>query len=206
MTIVFDRLSSSPTDQTEPVKPSTLAWTDEAFLHLPDGDRHYEILDGKLIDMGNSGALHGYVCSTLIILLGSHIRAQKLGAIFDSSTAFTMASGNRRSPDIAFFTTERLRGISPLPSGYLNGAPDLAVEVLSPGNTVAEIDDKLAEYFANGCRLAWIIHPLQRYVLVYRNAQQPDNLLKDSDRLTGDDVVPGFEVSVETLLEVPTFL
>ncbi|MFN9175298.1 MAG: Uma2 family endonuclease [Synechocystis sp.] len=204
-TIDLDRPGSSLLDQMEPVKPSTFVWTDEAFLHLPDGDRHYEILDGKLIDMGNSGALHGYVCSTLIILLGGYIRDQKLGAIFDSSTAFTMASGNRRSPDIAFFAKERLRGISPLPSGYLDGAPDLAVEVLSQGNTVAEIDNKLAEYFANGCRLAWIIHPIQRYVLVYRNAQQPDDLLKDADRLTGEDVIPGFEVSVATLLEMPTF-
>jgi Uma2 family endonuclease len=212
MTLALDRQTLDPNrsnhslvEPVDPVKPSPLVWTDDAFLHLPDGDRHYEILDGKLIDMGNSGALHGYVCSTLIILLGSYIREHKLGAVFDSSTAFTMASGNRRSPDIAFFAKERLRGMPLLPSGYLDGAPDLAVEVLSPGNTVAEIDDKLAEYFANGCRLAWIIHPLQGYVLVYRHAQQPDALLKGSDRLTGDDVVPGFAANVATLLEVPTF-
>lgn len=212
MTVALDRQTIDPdlsekslADQTGQSKQSTFMWTDEAFLHLPDGDRHYQILDGKLVDMGNSGALHGYICSTLIVLLGGYIRDHKLGAVFDSSTAFKMASGNKRSPDIAFFTKERLRGVYPLPSSYLDGAPDLAVEVLSPGNTVAEIDDKLAEYFANSCRLVWIIHPIQRYVLVYRNAQQPEYFLKDSDPLTGEDVVPGFEVNVGTLLEVPNF-
>jgi Uma2 family endonuclease len=184
---------------------STVGWTDESFLQLPDDGHHYEIINGKLVDMGNSGALHGYICSTLMILLGSYIRDKKLGAIFDSSTAFQMASGNKRSPDIAFFAKDRLQGISLLTSSFLVGAPDLAVEVLSPGNTVAEIDGKLEEYFVNGCRLVWIIHPVQRYVLVYRHAQQPDYLLKDSDQLTGEEVVPGFSANVASLLEVPNF-
>jgi len=192
-------------DQTKPQEVSAFEWTDEAFQQLPDDGHHYEIINGKLVDMGNSGALHGYVCSTLMILLGGYIRDKRLGAIFDSSTAFQMASGNKRSPDMAFFAKERLQGISLLTSGYLEGAPDLVVEVLSPGNTVAEIDGKLEEYFANGCRLVWIIHPMQRYILVYHNAQQPAYFLKESDLLTGEDVVPGFEARVASLLEIPNF-
>jgi len=61
-----------------------------------------------------------------------------------------MKNGNKRSPDIAFFAKEGLQGLEELPTGFLEGGPDLVVEILSPGNTVAEIEDKIAEYFANG--------------------------------------------------------
>jgi len=176
-------------------------WTDEEFMSLPDDGHHYEIINGELIDMGNSGALHGYVCSTLMILLGGYVRQQKLGAMLDSSTAFKMKNGNKRSPDIAFFAKERLQGIAVLPSGYLEGAPDLAVEVLSPGNTVEEIDDKLTEYFENGSRLVWVINPTQHYVLVYRSAQEPDRLLKEKDSLDGEEVIPGFTLAIADLFQ-----
>jgi len=176
-------------------------WTDEEFMALPDDGHHYEIINGELIDMGNSGALHGYVCSTLMILLGGYVRQHNLGAMLDSSTAFKMKNGNKRSPDIAFFAKERLQGIAVLPSGYLEGAPDLAVEVLSPGNTVEEIDDKLTEYFENGSRLVWVINPTQHYVLVYRSAQEPDRLLKEKDSLDGEEVIPGFTLAIADLFQ-----
>jgi Uma2 family endonuclease len=180
---------------------TTKTWTDEEFMALPDDGHHYEIINGELIDMGNSGALHGYVCSTLMILLGGYVRQHNLGAMLDSSTAFKMKNGNKRSPDIAFFAKERLQGMAVLPSGYLEGAPDLAVEVLSPGNTVEEIEDKLTEYFENGSRLVWVIHPTQHYVLVYRSAQEPDRLLKGKDSLDGEEVIPGFTLAIADLFQ-----
>ena len=180
---------------------ATKTWTDEAFMALPDDGHHYEIINGELIDMGNSGALHGYVCSLALAALAGYILPKKLGVILDSSTAFKMKNGNKRSPDIAFFAKERLQGIAVLPSGYLDGAPDLAVEVLSPGNTVEEIDDKLTEYFENGSRLVWVIHPTQHYVLVYRSAQEPDRLLKGKDSLDGEEVIPGFTLAIADLFQ-----
>jgi Uma2 family endonuclease len=185
--------------------PEKKVWTDEAFMALPDDGHHYEIVNGELIDMGNSGALHGYVCSTLMILLGGYIRIQNLGAMFDSSTAFKMKNGNKRSPDISFFAKERLQGMTELPSGFLEGAPDLAVEVLSPGNTVEEIDEKIAEYFENGTRLVWVISPTQHYILVYRSAQEPDRLLKSANSLDGEDVIPGFTLPVADLFQKLSF-
>jgi len=78
-----------------------------------------------------------------------------------------------------------------LPTGFLVGGPDLVVEILSPGNTVAEIEDKIAEYFANGTRLLWVISPGQHYVLVYRCGYEPQGLLTSGDFLEGEDVVLG---------------
>jgi Uma2 family endonuclease len=180
-------------------------WTDEAFMSLPKDGHRYEIVDGELIDMGNSGALHGNIAIILSSALFAIVNAQKLGALFDSSTAFKMKNGNKRSPDISFFAKARLQGITELPIGFLEGAPDLAVEILSPGNTIEEIDDKIAEYFNNGARLVWVISPTQRYILVYRCAQEPDRLLKSVDSLDGEDVIPGFTLPVAALFQKLSF-
>jgi Uma2 family endonuclease len=180
-------------------------WTDAAFMALPDDGHHYEIINGELIDMGNSGALHGYVCSLLLAALMSYILPKKLGVILDSSTAFKMKNGNKRSPDISFFAKERLQGMTELPPGFLEGAPDLAIEVLSPGNTTEEIEEKIAEYFENGTRLVWVINPSQKYVLVYRCGHEPDRLLKSVDSLDGEEVIPGFTLPVAHLFQNLSF-
>jgi Uma2 family endonuclease len=187
------------------LKTDKKVWTDEEFMALPKDGHRYEIVNGELVDMGNSGALHGYVCILLVAALANHVLPKKLGIILDSSTAFKMKNGDRRSPDISFFAKERLQGLTELPTGFLEGAPDLAVEVLSPGNTVEEIHDKLVEYFENGTRLAWIIHPSEHYILVYRCAQEPDRLLKSVDALDGEEVIPGFTFPVADLFQKLSF-
>jgi Uma2 family endonuclease len=138
--------------------------------------------------MGNSGALHGYISIVLSSALFAVVSSQKLGVLFDSSTAFKMKNGNKRSPDISFFAKERLQGIEDLPTSFLEGAPDLAVEILSPGNTVEEINTKIWEYFENGTSLVWVVNPIQNYVLVYRSPTEPDRLLKRGDFLDGEDI------------------
>jgi len=185
--------------------PETKVWTDAEFMALPDDGNRYELVKGELINMGNSGALHGYIAILLSAALFGLVTSRKLGVLLDSSTAFTMKNGNKRSPDIAFFDKERLQGLEELPTGFLEGAPDLVVEILSPGNTVAEIEDKIAEYFANGTRLLWVISPGQHYVLVYRSGYEPQRLLTSGDFLEGEDVVPGFTFPVADLFQKLSF-
>ncbi len=175
-------------------------WTDDELMSLPDGNR-YELINGELIDMGNSGALHGYICSILVMALMNYILPRKLGIVLDSSTAFAMKNGNKRSPDISFVSKAKLQGLEELPDGFLDGSPDLAIEVLSPNNTIAEIHQKLVEYFENGSRLVWVINLKQHYVLVYRSAQEPDRLLKQSDSLDGEDVIAGFTMPLSELFQ-----
>jgi Uma2 family endonuclease len=172
-------------------------WTDEAFMALP-GDGRYELVNGELVNMGNSGMEHGYIASNLIFFLSGLVRSQKVGVICDSSTAFTMKTGNKRSPDLSFIARERLQGVKRLPKGYFQGSPDLAVEILSPSNTVEEIHDRILEFFENGTRLVWVIHPDEQYVLVYHSSS-PDRLLRLEDLLDGEDVVPGFSLAVAEL-------
>jgi Uma2 family endonuclease len=185
--------------------PETKVWTDIEFMALPDDGNRYELVKGELVNLGNSGALHGYIAILLSAALFALVTSRKLGVLLDSSTAFTMKNGNKRSPDIAFFAKERLQGLEELPTGFLEGGPDLVVEILSPGNTVAEIEDKIAEYFANGTRLLWVISPGQHYVLVYRSGYEPQRLLTSADFLEGEDVVPGFTFPVADLFQKLSF-
>ncbi len=187
------------------LKTDKKVWTDEEFMALPKDGHRYEIVNGELVDMGNSGALHGNLAIILSSALFAIVNAQKLGSLFDSSNAFKMKNGNKRSPDISFFAKERLQGITELPTGFLEGAPDLAVEILSPGNTVEEIETKITEYFDNGARLVWVISPTQHYILVYRCAQEPDRLLKSVDALDGEEVLPRFTFPVADLFQKLSF-
>lgn len=172
-------------------------WTDEEFMALPE-DGRYELVNGELVDMGNSGMEHGEIGSFLGGSLSLYVRSNKLGVVCDSSTAFTLKTGNKRSPDVSFIAKKRLQGLKRLPRGYFQGSPDLAVEILSPTNTVEEIHDKIVEYFENETCLVWVIHPDEQYVLVY-HAPSPDGFLRVGDRLDGEDIVPGFTIPVAEL-------
>ena len=187
-------------------------WTDEEFMALPDGDR-YELVNGELVIVGNSGMEHGNIGAFLCGLLEIYVRRNKLGSTFDSSTAFTMKTGNKRSrsecttlsPDVSFIAKEHLKGLKKLPKGFFQSAPDLAVEIISPSNTFDEIHTKIVEYFDSGSKLVWVIHPDEESVLVYHKPQ-PDKLLQRSDTLDGETVIPGFTVPVAELFADLSFL
>lgn len=175
-------------------------WTDEAFMALSKDGHRYELVDGEILDMGNSGMEHGGIGSLLGGVLAIYVRQQKLGVVCDSSTAFTLKNGNKRSPDVSFVSRERLKGLKRPPRGFFQGSPDLAVEILSPSNTIEEIHDKIVEYFENDTRLVWVIHPDEKYLLVY-HSPEPDRFLRSSDHLDGEAVVPGFSMAVSELFE-----
>lgn len=173
-------------------------WTDAAFMALSDDGHQYEVVNGELVDMGNSGMEHGWIASILNGVMFNHVFPRKLGVICDSSTAFAMKNGNKRAPDVSFIAKNRLTGMKRLPKGYFQGAPDLAVEILSPNNTVEEIHEKIVEYFDNGTQLLWVIHPDEQFVLVYHGVS-PDKLLQVTDTLDGEQIIPGFSMPVANL-------
>ncbi len=179
-------------------------WTDEQFMALPEDGNLYELVDGELVVLAYSGLEHGYLASFLGSFLTTFVRTYKLGVTCDSSTAFKMKTGNNRSPDIAFIAKERLQGLKRLPKGFFEGAPDLAVEIISPNNTFEEIHNKLVEYFENGTRLVWVILPDEDCVLVYHKPK-PSKLLQLEDSLDGEDVVPNFSLPLMELFQELAF-
>ena len=108
-----------------------------------------------------------------------------------------MANGNLRAPDISFVSRQRLKDAGPLTS-FFKGAPDLAVEVLSPSNSRREIDDGLRDYFLSGTRLVWVIDPDQRSAEICRSLSER-RMVGPSGTLDGEDVLPGFKLLLSDL-------
>lgn len=167
------------------------------LLRLVERDKRLcELIDGTLVEKP-VGWAEAIIAANLIAGLGAYVLAKNLGAVSGADSTLRMSSSGRvRLPDVAFVSAERLpKTAAAIPTL----APDLAVEVLSESNTVAEMDQKLREYFASGTRLAWIIDPATRSVAVFRAAGSPVRVLAEGETLDGQDVVPGFSMPVEEL-------
>jgi Uma2 family endonuclease len=175
------------------------AWTDEALMALPHDGQKYELLGGELV-VSPTGFEHSYISLRLAAPLLEYVLSRRLGVVADSSAGFRMTHGDVLSPDVSFVRKERLG--KELTRKFFAGAPDLAVEVLSPDDRPAAVRKKLAEYFANGTRLAWVIDPRRRNVAVYHSPQRFEPV-SASGSLEGGEVVPGFNFPVAKLFAEP---
>ncbi|MGI8981080.1 MAG: Uma2 family endonuclease [Pirellulaceae bacterium] len=159
----------------------------------------YELVDGKLRTrpMGaKSSWIGGRIYGFLFTFLAKH----PIGHIFISDCGYTCFPKNTlRKPDVSFIRLGRLEG-EVIPSGWLQIAPDLAVEVLSPGDVADEMDEKVQQYLKAGVRLVWEVHPASKTVYVHRE-DGTTIAIKESSELSGEDVVPGFSVSLAKIFE-----
>ena len=181
----------------------TKLMTADELLALPnyvDGsDRRYELIRGELRTMSPTMPLHGVICGRLTVKLGVFVEEHELGEIFGAETGFLVETEPDTviATDVAFISRERLANAETLEK-FFPFAPDLAVEVLSPGNTVQEIDEKIALYFSAGSRLVWVFKPKQNTVAVYRSPFDV-RILGEQGTLDGGDVLPGFSLELSKL-------
>lgn len=171
----------------------------EDLLHLPANGRRMELVKGKIYEMAAAGAKHGGGARRAANFLGNHVDDERLGEVFAAETGFIL---NRfpdtvRAPDAAFVSEDRLP-TDGLPDGFLELAPDLVVEVVSPNDRPSEVREKVAEWLEAGTRMVIALYPRMRTAVVHRPSQEPVTL-SDQDTLTGDDVVPRFSVRVGEL-------
>jgi Uma2 family endonuclease len=149
--------------------------------------------------MSPSGSEHGAIVINITVLLGQYVKANRLGVCFGAETGFKIGSDpdTVRAPDLAFVRSDRIpeRGI---PKKFWQGAPDLAVEVLSPGDTFSEVEEKIEQWLDAGARAVWIINPRRRGVSVYRPMTDVTHLT-EGDELDGGEVVPGFRCKVSEI-------
>ena len=171
---------------------------DELFALPDDGFHRYELVRGELITMPPPGAQHGGIAARVVSLLDPHVREHGLGKMLGES-GFRLETGpdTVRAPDAAFIARERVPADG-LPEKFWAGAPDLAVEVVSPGDTYEEVHEKALEWLALGARLVWVITPRRRSVTIYR---APDDIvvLDAEATLDGGDVIPGWSAPVAEL-------
>lgn len=171
---------------------------DELFLMKDDGFR-YDLVKGELRKMSPAGSEHGAIIVRLTVALGQYVEENDLGEVFAAETGFKLASNPDTvlGPDVAFVSNEKIPPTG-IPVKFWPGAPDLAVEIVSPDNTRREMEEKIEEYLASGVSLVWIVSPKHRTVTVHRASIEPVTLA-ESDTLDGENVVPGFRCSIARL-------
>jgi Uma2 family endonuclease len=175
---------------------STKTATEETLLHMPQDGRKYELVNGRIL-VSPAGMRHGQISVRLAARLYAHVSSRKLGEVLDSSTGYRLPWGDVRSPDVTFIAADRLPAT--MPSDFGTVAPDLAVEVLSPGDNPSEIRRKVEDYLRWGVRLVWVIDPRTSNATVHRPGESPKQVATDQP-LEGADVIAGFACLLSDLL------
>jgi len=153
-----------------------------------------ELIRGELRTLIPPGFEHGRITMKLGRLIASHVEAHRLGTVVAAETGFLLSQDpdTVRAPDCAFLRASRAPGPK---RGYYPGAPDLAVEVLSPDDRPGYVREKVAEWLEAGTLAVWVVDPSQRTVTVHEEGQAP-TVLGDSDVLIGGGLLPEFELEV----------
>ncbi len=175
--------------------------TAEELFDLPDDDYRYELVEGELIRMAPTGGEHGVLTVRVAYILHSYVQDNDLGIVSGAETGFILqrAPDTVRAPDAAFIAKARIPETG-IPKTYWPFAPDLAVEVTSPSDRFSAVQTKIAEYFAAGTRLVWVLEPATRTVHVHHSSHDVQ-VLGEEDELNGEDVLPGFRHVVGRLFD-----
>jgi Uma2 family endonuclease len=173
--------------------------TVEELYGLPDDGLHHELLAGHLLSEPPPGTRHGLAVAAVAALLQEWVASHGDGVVLAGDSGFILARSpdTLRGPDVAWISQERFDEVGPVATAF-PGSPDLAVEVLSPGDRAADVHAKVADYLAAGTRLVWLVDPENRRVTAYRQLLAP-RFLSGDDRLTDEDVLPGLEANVDRL-------
>ncbi len=170
--------------------------TAEELLKMPDDGLRTELVQGEVRRMAPAGNVHGRIAAKVAARLFQHVEDNRLGAVYAAETGFKVASDpdTVRAPDVAFVSRERIEEIGEI-EGFWPGAPDLAVEVVSPGDLYGEVEEKVLGWLAAGSRMVVVVDPRNKTVSVRRH-QGEAQALAEGDTMRGGDVVPGWEIPV----------
>ncbi len=174
--------------------------TAEELLRLPRGTWRYELLQGELRQMTPAGHTHGKVAARVAARLGPFVEAHGLGEVYAAETGFILrrAPDTVRAPDAAFVRAARLAAMNLSPEGYFPGAPDFAVEVISPSDTDREVTAKNADWLDSGCLAVLVIDPAVRTARLLRPGCAPQ-VFGPAGVVTVDDLLPGWSLPLEDL-------
>ena len=177
----------------------TSIMTAEQLLALGDIGRS-ELVRGELIRMSPAGHFHGGVAMKVGILVGAHVLEHRLGMTYAAETGFMLARNpdTVRAPDLAFVRIDRVQPTSK--RGFFPGAPDLAVEVLSPDDTASEVLAKVEDWLNAGTVEVWIIDPERKTVTIHA-AGRSVRTLHEGEELRSEALLPGFSASVAEIFQ-----
>jgi len=169
--------------------------TVEEFMNIDDDSHRHELIKGELLTMNPPKSLHGRVVINLAIILGLHVKVNRLGVVYtESGYHLEKDPDTVLGPDMSFVSKER---VDEAGDSYYQGPPDLAIEVLSPGDRKGYVDRKLAIYLETGTRSVWLVNPRRRTVEVISSLNDRRTLHEDDELI--DNTVPGFRVKVSEI-------
>ena len=176
---------------------ATRQFTPEDLLDL-SGDKLYELVDGQLVE-NQISFLAGACTAEITYFLKDHLRHTPAGWLVSEVTfqCFPHNPDMVRRPDIAFISAGRAASVPD--EGHVRVAPDIAIEIISPGDKINDFEDKLADYRSAGIKLVWEVNPTFRYVRIH-HPDRTTMLLEENDTLTGESILPGFSVKVADLM------
>jgi Uma2 family endonuclease len=177
--------------------------TEDELLRMPDGAR-YELIEGELRQMSPTGYEHGKATGRFHGFLSVHVWSNNLGDVLAAETGFVIArTADGRptvlAPDVAFVAKGRIPADADT-RRYLELAPDLVVETLSPSDTAREVEEKVAMWLSAGVRVVLTLDPASRSVKVHRS-ENDIICLSDEDELDLEDVVPGFRCRISDIFD-----
>ena len=190
---LIDRLGGIPAERIR-LNPPLGTATEHDLIRLLDGadKRIYELIDGVLVEKA-MGTREGLFAAYMCRVIGNHAEEFDLGLVFAGDSPFRLRLGLVRFPDVSFVSWNRVPGDEFPDDPVTKIIPDLAVEVLSPSNTVAEIELKLDHYFEAGVRLAWVVDPKKQKARIYTSRSRIQEI-DDEGVLVGGKVLPGFRL------------
>ncbi len=169
----------------------------EEFMNIDDEPNRHELIKGELLTMNPPKPLHGRIVINLALILGQHVKANRLGVVYSESGYHLERDPDTvLGPDMSFVSAQRVDNSD---EHYYDGPPDLAIEVLSPSNRKGYINRKLAVYLETGTRSVWLVDPRHRTVEAISSTGER-RTLHETDELV-DDTVPGFRVKVSEIFE-----
>src|SRR5205823_5747669 len=173
----------------------TTFMTADELLRLPDDGWRYELVQVELRKMSPSGAEHGAVATHIIVSLGAYVKAHALGRVYSSETGFRISRqpDTVRAPDAAFVRAERVVDTA----GFFNGPPDAAFEVISPGDTYSDIEEKTLDWLRAGVKAVVVVDPRTKSVRIHR----ADGATNVDDVVEVDDVIPGWQLALTELFQ-----
>jgi Uma2 family endonuclease len=170
--------------------------TAEQLANMSHEGFRYELVAGELVQMSPSGWKHGKVAGRVYARLIAHVEAHDLGDLFAAETGFLLARDpdTVRAPDVALVLREHLPETPP-DEAFWPGPPDLAVEVVSPGDRTGEVDEKVKAWLEAGSASVWVVNPMWRTVTIFHSAADI-RTLGENDELDDEGVLPGFRCRV----------
>jgi Uma2 family endonuclease len=170
--------------------------TAEELLLMPDDGIRRELVLGEMREMAPAGFTHGRIAMNVSAPLDLHVRQHDLGIVLAAETGFKISSNpdTVRAPDAAFVRRERVEEVGEV-EGYWPGVPDLAVEVVSPNDSYAGVEEKVSSWLEAGTRIVVVVEPRTKTVTV-RSSRTEIRVLTEGDVLDVGEVVPGWSMPV----------